>query len=348
MSGKKENTSNRKKGHLEICLNKDVSFKNKSNGFDKYEFEHCAVTEVNINNIDFTSKFFNKTISYPFLISCMTGGTYAAIDINAQLASAARELNIPIGVGSQRHTLESKDFHKSFDVIRKEAGNVPVLGNIGAAQIAAEKEPNKIIEKLAEVIQADAMVIHLNPLQELFQKEGETNFTGLLKSVEKICSSVSIPVIVKEVGAGISGYAAEKLLQAGVKGIDVAGAGGTSWSAVEMERNKNNDDYFKEWGIPTTQCIKQVKKLKKDYSFTLIASGGINSGIETAKSLALGADMAASARIILKEVVENGSKGVVDLIKNWFITVRKVMYLTGAQNLDEFSRVKLIKTEDLY
>jgi isopentenyl-diphosphate Delta-isomerase len=348
MSQKKENTSKRKKGHIEICLNKDVSFKNKTNGLDKYEFEHCAVTEVNIDKIDFQTDFFNKRISFPFIISCMTGGHYTATDINTQLAIAAKELNIPIGVGSQRQVLENKEFLKSYKVIRKKAGTVPVLGNIGAAQIVSEKEPNVLIEKLASMIEADAMVIHLNPLQELFQKNGETNFAGLIKSVEKICRAVTIPVIIKEVGSGISGSAAALLLNAGVKGIDVAGAGGTSWWAVEMIRNKNNDDYFREWGLPVSYCIKQVKKLKKEFDFTLIASGGINSGIEVAKSLALGADMTASARKILKEVVENGAEGVVDLINNWFITVRNVMYLTGAHDLDAFSRVKLIKSEDMY
>lgn len=348
MPGKKEHTSKRKKEHLEICLKKEVSFKTKTTGFDKYEFEHYAPTEVVFDKINLESDFFGKRITFPFLISCMTGGTYESTDINSHLAAAAKELNIPIGAGSQRQALENKEFFKSFQIIRKKAGNVPVLGNIGAAQIAAADNPKEMILKLADMIEADAIVVHLNPLQELFQKHGDTNFSGLMESLAKICSEVSIPVIVKEVGAGISGTAAQKLLEAGVKGIDVAGAGGTSWSAVEMIRNKNYDEYFREWGLPTTYCLNEVKKLKKNYNFTLISSGGINSGIEVAKSLALGADMAASARIILKEVVENGTGGVVDLIKNWFITVRKVMYLTGADNLQSLARVKLIKTEDIY
>jgi isopentenyl-diphosphate Delta-isomerase len=348
MPKKKDNTALRKKDHIRICLEEEVSFRNKTNGFDKYEFDHFAPTEVKIDKIDFSTDFFGKRISYPFIISCMTGGTFDAVDINRRLAVAAEELKIPIGVGSQRQAVENSDFAESFQVIRRKAPTVPVFGNIGAAQITHEKEPWVLVQKLVDMIQADAFVIHLNPLQELFQKGGESDFTGLLKAIENICRNSSIPVIVKEVGSGISGKAAKHLLECGVKGIDVAGAGGTSWSAVEMIRNKNHDADFRDWGLPTSYCIKEVNKLKKDFSFILIASGGINSGFETAKSLALGADMAASARIVLKEVVNNGSDGVIKLIENWFDTVRKAMYLTGSQDLESFTKSKLIKKEELF
>ena len=343
-----ENISKRKKEHLEICLKEDVSFKIKTNGFDNYEFEHCAVTEVEINKIDFVTDFLNKSISYPFLISSMTGGTHDSIEINEHLATAARELNIPIGVGSQRQLLENNEYLKSFKVIKQKAGSIPVLGNIGAAQIVLEKEPQLLIKKLTDMIEADAMIIHLNPLQELFQVPGNTSFKGLIKAIDKISNSIPTPLIVKEVGAGISGSSARRLLEAGVKGIDVAGAGGTSWSAVEMIRNNEFDDYFRDWGLPTTYCINEVKKLKDSYSFSLIASGGVNSGIDVAKSLALGADMAASAKTVLKTVVEKGSDGVVELIRKWFNIVAKIMYLTGAQDLNAFSKVKIIKKEDIY
>lgn len=348
MPQKRENTSERKKEHLQICIKRDVSFKTKSNGFENYEFEHYALTEVEIDKIDFKTVFFGKKVNYPFIISCMTGGTEKSVSINRYLAEAAKELNIPIGVGSQRQALEDRKHLDSFKVIRKEAGNVPVLGNIGGAEIASAEKPADLIKKLIEMIEADAMVIHLNPLQELFQKDGDPSFKGLLKAIEKTCSSIEIPVIVKEVGAGISAAAAEKLIETGVKGIDVAGAGGTNWAAVEMIRNKNNDPYFREWGIPTSYCIKEINKLKKRRSFTLIASGGINTGIDAAKSLALGADYTASARIILQSAVEKKAEGVVDLVKNWFSAVSKVMYLTGAGNLREFAKVKLIKREDFF
>ena len=347
MPGKREATSERKKEHIEICLNKEVSFKAKSNGLDNYEFIHSAVTEVDINKINFTSNFLRKKVSYPFLISCMTGGTFESININKELALAAGELNIPIGVGSQRQALENGDYIKSFKVIREAAGNVPVLGNIGAKQVVEAKNTADLINRLADMVDASAVVIHLNPLQELFQKNGETYFGGLLKGIEKACKGARVPVFAKEVGSGISGFAASKLLNAGIKGIDVAGAGGTSWSAVEMHRNGNFDQYFREWGLPTSYCIKDVYKLKMKHKFELIASGGINSGIELAKGLALGADLAASARIILKEVIKNGNRGVVNLIENWFNTAAKIMYLTGAQDLNSLRKNKLINKEEL-
>ena len=217
-------TANRKKDHIDLCLNEDVGY-NKTNGFEKYTFKHYANTEVRTDKIDLSTKFFAKKIDLPFLISCMTGGTGEAEKINEKLAIAANELNIPIGVGSQRQALENKDYHSTYRVVRKNAGNVPVLGNIGAAQVA---KSNRIIEEikyLIDLVEADAMVIHLNPLQEMLQKDGDKDFSGLLKNIGKICSGIKIPVIVKEVGSGISKESAKKLLNEGVKGIDVAGAG---------------------------------------------------------------------------------------------------------------------------
>lgn len=340
-------TSQRKKDHIDLCLNEDVEFKSKTNGFEKYDFLHNALAEVSYDEITLKSKFFGNKIKYPFLISCMTGGTIEAESINAKLAVAANQLGIPIGVGSQRQALENTEFHESFKIIRKNAPEVPVLGNIGAAQVAALNDVSKI-QMLADLIEADAMVIHINPLQELIQKKGEPDFSGLLKNIEKITKKIKIPVIAKEVGAGINKSAAKKLLEAGVRGIDVAGAGGTSWSGVEYLRNKENENQFWDWGIPTTYCIKDVKKLKKSHYFTLIASGGISSGEEIAKSIALGADLAASARPILLAVTSGGVEGVVNQIDSWFETVKKIMYLTGAKNIDNLKKVKIIRKEELY
>ncbi len=346
---KKQNpTSQRKKEHIELCLTDSVAFKEKTNGFDKYDFIHYAPTEVEIEKINLKEKFFGKEVNYPFMISCMTGGTSEAENINAKLAIAASELNIPIGVGSQRQALENSDHLSSYKIIRKNAANVPVLGNLGAAQIVQLKSSDKI-KYLIEIIEADSFVIHINPLQELIQKNGEPNFHGLLNSIEKICNEISVPIIAKEVGAGISKQAAKDLLDAGVKGIDVAGAGGTSWSAVEILRNKEyKDDYFWEWGIPTSYCIKEIKKLKKKNDFLLIASGGINNGVDLAKSFALGADFSASARIILQELEKNKIEGVKNLIIDWFETLKRIMFLTGKQNLSDFKNSKLIIREEFY
>lgn len=344
----KSKISQRKKDHIQLCLTDDVVFKTKTNGFENYEFEHNALTEVVFNKINLSTSFLDKKISYPFLISCMTGGTKEAEKINEQLALTAKILNIPIGVGSQRQALENNSQYSSYRVVRHNAGKVPVLGNIGASQIAKSKNVIDEVKLLIELIEADAMVVHLNPLQELLQVEGEPDFKGLLKNLEKICSKISTPIIVKEVGSGISKYAAKKLLTVGVDGIDVAGAGGTSWAAVELMRRNEEDSFFRDWGLPTSYCISTVNELKKNFRFTLIASGGINNGIDIAKSIALGADLAASARIILQEVTKNGVDGVVKLIESWFLTVKKIMFLTNCDNINKLAKVGLIKKRELY
>jgi isopentenyl-diphosphate delta-isomerase len=348
MNPDKNETSKRKKEHLELCLTDDVSFKRKSSGFENYEFKHYAITEVDIKAINFRSKFFGKKINFPFLISCMTGGTSKAENINAQLAVAAEELKIPIGVGSQRQALDDRIFIGSFKTVRKNAPNVPVLGNIGAAQVVQFNSVDPV-KKLVDMIEANALVIHINPLQELLQKEGETNFTGLLKKIKMIVKKLEVPVIIKEVGSGISKETAVKLLDAGVRGIDVSGAGGTSWAGVEILRNKDsNENHFWDWGFPTSYCIKEVFRLKKNYKFTLIGSGGIKSGLDAAKAFALGADIVASARFILQTLDKSGVEGTKNYIKTIFDDIRKVMYLTGSNNLKELRNKKLIKRDLLY
>lgn len=348
MNTKRLNTSQRKKEHIELCLTDKVAFKNKTSGFERYDFEHNAITEVKIKEISFETIFFNKKVNFPFMISCMTGGALEAENINAQLASVSEIMHIPLGVGSQRQALENKKFHKSYKIIRKNAPNIPILGNLGAAQIVKLKDVSPI-QYLIDLIEADAFVVHVNPLQELLQRGGEPDFTGLLKSIENICSKINTPVIIKEVGSGIGKRPAKFLLEAGVKGIDVAGAGGTSWSGVEILRNKSNEDtFFWDWGLPTSYCLKNVSILKNNYDFLLIGSGGIFDGIDIAKALVLGADLAASARVILKTLDNSGTEGVINLINKWFDTVRKIMFLTGCQTIKEFKNIKLIKKEDLF
>ena len=341
-------TSKRKKEHLELSLTADVAFKNKSNGFEYYEFIHDATTEVELDKIYFKTKFFKKKINYPFIISCMTGGTEEAENINAQLAIVAEELKIPIGVGSQRQAIENKNFRNTYDIIRKNAKTVPVLGNLGAAELVKLKSFTSV-KMMVDLIKADAFVIHLNPLQELLQPEGTPCFSGLLKSLKRLVEEIDIPVIVKEIGAGISGKASKALLETGVKGIDVAGAGGTSWAAIEMLRNKSmTNDYFWDWGLPTSFCLKENLKLKKKYKFLLIGSGGINSAIDAAKAFALGADYVASARTILKELNSTGSEGVTNMITNWFETIKKIMFLTGSKSLKDLRKNKLLRRELIY
>lgn len=349
MSKNSDSTSERKKAHLDLCLTDQVAFKNKTTGFENYEFEHYAITEVDIEKIDFTTQFFKKQISYPFMISCMTGGTSEAGNINAQLAIAAQQLNIPMGVGSQRQSLENDRYIETYKTIRKNAPKIPVLGNLGAAEVVKLKSLDKV-NYLVDIVEADGMVIHLNPLQELFQPEGNPDFTGLIKRLQKLTEILKVPVIVKEVGSGISKKVVQKLLEVGIKGIDIAGAGGISWSGVEMLRSGiRNQDEFWDWGLPTAYCIKQIAPLKEFNEFILIGSGGINSAFDTAKALALGVDLAASARTVLQTLDKNGADGVVNMIKEWFETVKKIMFLTGSKNLREFkNRNNLIHKSELY
>ena len=345
MNSNISNTSNRKKEHLELCISDKVSFKTKTNGFENYEFKHYAITEVDINKINFQCNFFGRKINYPFLISCMTGGTDEADNINAQLAKVAENLGIPIGVGSQRQALENEDFINSFKIVRRNAPNIPVLSNIGAAQVVQFKSVSSV-QKIIDMVEADAFVIHTNPLQELLQDEGETNFKGLLKKIKEIVKRIQIPVIVKEVGAGISFEAAKELLDVGVGGIDVAGAGGTSWAGVEILRSKKSEDnYFWDWGLSTAFCIKEVTKLKKKYKFTLIGSGGIGNGLEAAKAIALGADIIASARSILLKLNETGTNGAQEFIKSMFNEIKQIMFLTGSKNLKALRKKRLIKRQ---
>ena len=340
--------SKRKQEHLALCLSDKVSFREKTNGFENYDFRHFAITEIDMSKIDFSTVFFRKKISYPFLISCITGGTSEAENINARLAIAAKQLNIPIGVGSQRQAFENKQFHKSYKVIRKNAPGIPVISNIGASQVAKLKKFDKL-NYIADLIEADAMAVHVNPLQELNQEHGEPFFEGFLKTIENVVKHIEIPIIVKEVGAGISKKAAQKLLNAGVKGIDVAGAGGTSWAGVEILRNNGDiNNKFWDWGLPTSYCIRTVSKLKNDFDFTLIGSGGLTDGFDIAKSIALGADITASARIILLELNKSGVEGVVKLIENWFEIVRKIMFLTNSKSISELNNKKIIRKEKLY
>jgi isopentenyl-diphosphate Delta-isomerase len=348
MNQNPDSISIRKKEHLELCLTDNVSFKEKTNGFENYEFEHYAITELDIKKISLKSVFLQKKIDFPFLISCMTGGTSSAENINAQLSIAAQKLNIPLGVGSQRQALENKEYHNTYKIIRKNAPSIPILGNIGAAQLSKMTSLDSI-NFLVDLIEADAMVVHVNPLQELVQKKGEPDFTGLSKKIRKMIKRINVPVIVKEVGSGISEIAARKLLDCGVTGIDVAGAGGTSWAGVEILRNKSeNHKELWDWGLPTSYCIRTVSKLKKKYKFTLIGSGGINTALDAAKALALGSDLVASARIILQTLNSNGTEGVEKLVIEWFEIVKNIMFLTGSNSLKNFSKNKLIIRGNLF
>jgi len=345
---KRRTTTSRKRDHVELTVKKDVSFKVKTSGFEEWEFIHNALPEINFSEIDTSTTFLGKKLSFPFLISCMTGGYPEAETINRQLAEVCEEYHLAMGVGSQRQAMENTAFHKSFSVARKSAPSIPLIGNIGAPEVAALQNISSI-QKLADLIGADAFAVHLNPLQEFLQPEGNTNFRGVLNGIEKLVKNLSIPVIVKEIGAGISFDVAKRLTNVGVRYIDVAGAGGTSWAGVEILRRRDtkeaNWDSFWDWGIRTTDALQEVVPLKKNIlpNLTIISSGGISNGIECAKSIALGADMAASARPMLKALMNGGKKELQKTIEQIIVECKGAMFLTGVSSIERLQFSKSLK-----
>jgi len=350
-------TSSRKQQHVHISLTKDVAFRTKSSGFDRWDFLHNALPELNLSDVDPSTIFLEKKIALPFIISGMTGGYAKAEQINRQLAEVCVQKNIALGVGSQRQASENRQYHRSFSVVRETAPRIPIFGNIGAAEVARLRDASPIV-RLIDLIQADGFAIHLNPLQELLQPEGDTNFRGVLDGIALLVNSIHVPIIVKEVGAGISADVARRLIDVGVKIIDIAGAGGTSWAGIEIIRRKigdekkvrgdrtvkkdvksSNAEIFWDWGIPTVDALKSVCRLKSESpSLKIIASGGILNGIECAKSIAFGADFAGSALPVLQTLVSGGTKAVLRLIDQWEWELKSVMFLTGSRTIPDLQK----------
>ncbi len=339
----KSRTSSRKKDHVLLAVKRDVAFREKQNGFENWEFVHNALPELNLSEISTESTFLSKRLSFPFMISCMTGGYDDAKRINRNLAEVCEERGIAMGVGSQRQALEDRTFHSSFSVVRDVAPSIPVVGNIGAAEVARLKDVSAV-QRLAELVRADAFAVHLNPLQEFLQPEGNTNFRGVLQGIELLVRGLSIPVIVKEIGAGISKEVAQRLIEVGVRIIDVAGAGGTSWAGVEILRSKNvnRSVLFWDWGIPTADALTQVAALKASTpDLTIIASGGLSTGLEAAKAVALGASLTASARPMLQALMASGKKGLHERLDRLAKEFKGTMFLVGALTLEDLRRTRL-------
>ena len=344
---KKRTTTSRKRDHVELTVKKDVAFRGKTAGFEEWEFVHNALPEINLSDVDTSTEFFGKKLSFPLLISCMTGGYAEAEKINRQLAEVCEEFRIAMGVGSQRQAMENATYHSSFSSARKAAPSIPLIGNIGAPEVAKLNDVSPIL-KLAELIRADAFAVHLNPLQEFLQPEGNTNFRGVLNGIERLVKGLPVPVIVKEIGAGISYDVAVRLTNIGVRYIDVAGAGGTSWAGVEILRREKEEqaewDPFWDWGIRTTDALQQVVRLKKNITgLHVIASGGISGGIDCAKSIALGADITAAARPLLKALMNGGKTGLNKKIEQWMREFRGAMFLIGAANLMQVQSTNALK-----
>ncbi|RDE12932.1 MAG: type 2 isopentenyl-diphosphate Delta-isomerase [Candidatus Thorarchaeota archaeon] len=332
LGGTDATTKRRKLDHIEICLQEDVQSK-ASAMFDDIRLVHNALPEIDKDAIDLTTSLLGLKAGAPIVIAAMTGGHPDTYEVNRRLAEAAEELKLPIGVGSQRAAIEDTSLAYTFEVVREAAPSVPVIANIGSTH--AEHAPEAV-----QMIDADILAVHLNPLQEAVQPEGECDSSGVLDKIASVLDLVDVPVIVKETGAGISSTVAKQLEAIGVDGVDVGGLGGTSWSAVEYYRalrEKNHERAFLgheywDWGIPTALSLAMVVS---STDLSVIATGGIRTGLDVAKALSLGADAAGVAFPLLKPAVTGKTSDVVNELTKIIESLRVAMYLTGCQYVDD-------------
>lgn len=330
-------SASRKQQHVELAVNSDVRFRAKTSGFDAIELPYNALPEIDLADVDTATTFLGKPLAMPLMVTGMTGGYPDAERINALLAEACVDVGVAMGLGSMRSALKADADAASFSVVRPSAAHIPVIANIGAVQLVEEHRAGRLVaalERLVALVDASGLAVHLNPLQELLQPEGEPRFSGVLEAIAEAVAASPVPVIVKEVGAGISGSVAQRLADVGVTTIDVAGAGGTSWAGVEILRREEGDRGTAFWdvGLPTAECLQQCRGIVP----TLIASGGVTSGTDAAKALALGAHMAGVARPALQAVMREGTDGLVTLLQQWHTDLRRWMFLTGSPTLHRF------------
>ena len=336
-------TSSRKADHIRINLDEDVK-SGLTSGLERYHFTHQALPELNLEEVDLSLQVFKRTLRAPLLISSMTGGTEQAGKINRRLAEAAQETGIAMGLGSQRAAIENPDLHSTFQV-RQSAPDILLFANLGAIQLNYGYGVEQC-QQAVEMIAADALILHLNPLQEAVQPEGDTRFAGLLAKIEAICQELPVPVIVKEVGWGFSENTARQLAEAGVSAIDVAGAGGTSWTQVEMHRAENQDQArlaaaFIDWGIPTSQAILNIRAGAPQ--MTIFASGGLRNGIDIAKCVALGASLGGMASPFLK-AANRSLDSTIETIRLIQRQIQVAMFASGVGNIDQLQITPLIKS----
>lgn len=337
-----EGINKRKTEHIRLCLTDNVEGVNKSTGLEGISFIHNALPEINFADIETSTRFLDKPLNAPFLVSSMTGGSELAAKINQNLAKAAEEKGWAVALGSTRALLES-DAHQESFLIRRHAPSVPLIANIGAVQLnygyGAEE-----CQRIVDLTGADSIVLHFNPLQEAVQDGGDLNFESLLPKIEEVCSTVNVPVGAKEVGFGIDGTIAKKLYDAGISYIDVAGAGGTSWSQVEKLRSndplkKAAAEAFNNWGIPTKDCIVSVRSALEDVP--LVSSGGMKTGMDAAKALTIGADVIGFARKLLEAATES-DKLVIETMEQIELELKMTMFGVGARTLDELKNTKRV------
>jgi len=336
---KNNNISNRKKDHLDICINKDKynieGFINP--GFDNIHFIHEAMPELNEENINTKINFLDHEIKLPLFISCMTGGSSGGLKVNTELAKAAQFAGIPVGLGSIRILFKEPEYFEQFH-IKSIAKDVPVLANIGSVQIRDIE--HETIYEMIKRLEVQAIVIHLNPGQEIFQPNGDRDFTGIFNAISKFTDSSPVPVIVKETGFGIRASRIRQLLNAGISYIDLAGAGGTNWITVESYRLSDEEaliaQEFSSWGIPTAMLMDSIGNMEN----RILASGGLRNGIDLAKSLTLGAYMGGMALPFIREFKSSNMDGVIQYISKIEKTLRAVMLLTGSHDVHQLRQAR--------
>jgi isopentenyl-diphosphate Delta-isomerase len=336
-------TQARKADHLRICLDEDVQSHRVSTGLERYRFTHCGLPELNFDDLDIGTHFFGKPLGAPLLISSMTGGTEQAQLINTRLALIAQKYRLAMGVGSQRVAVENPHLQPTF-AIRRYAPDCLLFANLGAVQFNYSYGIEQC-QRVVDWLEADALILHLNPLQECVQTRGDTNFKGLLAKIAQLVKGVGVPVIAKEVGNGISPELAQRLIDSGVAAIDVAGAGGTSWARVESERaqdakQRRLGNTFADWGLPTADCITGIREIAP--KVPLIASGGLRNGLDVAKCLALGADLAGLALPFL-QAANLGEDALDELADILIAEIKTVLFCTGQPNLSTLKSSSVLK-----
>lgn len=335
MEESRSSIERRKNEHIDIVLNEDVRGVNVTTGLERYRFKHNALPELDFTAISLETAFLGRRLLNPLLVSSMTGGTMRAFQINKVLAQTAESRGWGMSVGSVRAALERPEQAYSFE-LRKFAPSIPIIANLGAVQLNYGCGPEEC-KRAADIVGADGLVLHLNSMQEIMQAEGDTNFSQLLRKIEQVCRALGIPVGVKEVGWGIDGSAARRLADAGINFIDTAGAGGTSWSQVEKRRGdkpllQRAAEAFADWGIPTADCILDIRAQLPE--IPLIASGGMRTGIDAAKAVALGADMVGFGRALLQSAT-NSVEQLDLLFQRIEFELRAAMFGIGAGRLSE-------------